>query len=63
MAETILVPGRAVNSQLREWMQSQGIDPDLYTLRRKDEMTDEELEELLAQKVRSEVVAEGPYTN
>jgi len=62
MPEAILVPGKAVNPQLREWMQSQNLNPDLYTLRRKEDMTEEELEELQARRIRSEIIAEGPYT-
>ena len=62
MSEAILVPGKATNPQLREWMQSQGIDPNVYTMRRKDDMTEEELEELYRTKAQSKVQAEGGYT-
>ena len=61
MPEAILVPGRAVNPQLREWMQSQNLNPDLYTLRRKEDMTEEELEELRSGRIRAEIQAD-PYT-
>ena len=63
MAETLLVPGKAVNPQLREWMQDQGIDPNKYTVRSRDDMTDEELEELYRLKAQHAIQAEGGYTS
>ena len=62
MAETFLVPGRAVNPQLREWMEDQGIDPNRYTVRSRDDMTDEELDELFRTKAQHKIQAEGGYT-
>ena len=62
MPEAILVPGKATDPQLREWMQSQNFNPDLYTMRRKDDMTEEELEELYRTKAQHKIQAEGGYT-
>jgi len=61
MPEAILVPGKAVNPQLREWMKDNNLNPDLYTMRREEDMTEEELEELRSGRIRAEIQA-NPYT-